>query len=801
MTNPNTGSTMSISSSETVGSLVPSANAILDSSDPLCLHPAESTHPIVVDTKLSSIDNYFECKTTDGVSYLLQEEARHANMLNKELEDLEQGNKSICEYFTELRILWQNIELMNDWPPISQMTSEIGAWLEAQQKEQNERKLFQFLNGLHSSYITLRSNILMMSPLPSVEEAAAIFQHEEAQRKNYKQSAQVEADTPAFHANQRSDERIPFCEKCKKKGHSVKFCWEIVGYPAGHPAEKYFPAQQHYINPKVSHSGTSSRGYKPRMQKEKFQRFTGKGKGKVAANAMSGGGDEDAAGAITLTTAQFEQLMDNLKGKENASYPGSEDEMEANFAGMTSTTSESVKTKSLEWIIDSGASDHMISNLRLLQNCKQLKFKPKINLPNGDFNTKKIKAFGREERGIYYLLNNDINGQPRITSNCVRIYNSELCNINSCFISIDGSKESEDNILSSCNAPDDICNGLPVSNGNNGDIWLPSKILNNLTPYEVLLNKAPSYDRLRVFGYLAMVYNPSRDKDKDVKFFETVFPCKIRNFGHHLSNLQSEQGLPPNDGVFIEDDLPLSTDNSPTITVCEPSTSPVMANLHTDEPDHRSQRLHLAKPFAGNAIFNTSVVDSSHFSYAVQEEKWVQAMNSELQVLATNNTWVLTDLPKGKKAIGCKWIYKTKYNPDGSIEKHKARLVIQGFRQRYGLDYEETFAPVAKMSTVRALLAIISMKNWFTCQMDVANAFLHGDLAEDVYMKLPPGYFNGVVSSQGQGECDPQSAGKVCKLRKSLYGLKQAPRQWFSKLSQVLLQCNFKQSHADHSLL
>ena len=183
----------------------------------------------------------------------------------------------------------------------------------------------------------------------------------------------------------------------------------------------------------------------------------------------------------------------------------------------------------------------------------------------------------------------------------------------------------------------------------------------------------------------------------------------------------------------------------------------------------------------------TAGYEPNSFAEAVKDEKWRNAMKEEIQALEDNGTWTTEDLPLGKKAIGCKWIYKIKYNSDGSIERHKARLVIHGNRQVEGVDYNETFAPTAKMVTVRTFLAIAAAKNFQLHQMDVRNAFLHGDLEEEVYMKLPPGF-------------EKKSPGKVCRLRKSLYGLKQAPRCWFAKLSDALKTYGFEQSYSDYSL-
>lgn len=160
------------------------------------------------------------------------------------------------------------------------------------------------------------------------------------------------------------------------------------------------------------------------------------------------------------------------------------------------------------------------------------------------------------------------------------------------------------------------------------------------------------------------------------------------------------------------------------------------------------------------------------FNQAIKSDHWIKAMNAELDALEENGTWEIFDLPAGKQAIGSKWLYKTKYNPDGAIERYKYRLVILGCRKVYGIDFSDTFAPVAKLTTGRALLAVAAMQDWTVCQMDVRNAFLNGDLDEVVYMKMPPGYegMGSRITAESQSNSGANLK-KVCRLKKALYGL------------------------------
>ena len=146
-------------------------------------------------------------------------------------------------------------------------------------------------------------------------------------------------------------------------------------------------------------------------------------------------------------------------------------------------------------------------------------------------------------------------------------------------------------------------------------------------------------------------------------------------------------------------------------------------------------------------------------------EAWLGAMRSEMESMEINNVWTLVDSPEGIKSIGCKWIFKRKRGADGKVETYKARLVAKGYRQRYGIDYEETFSPVAMLKSIRIMLALAAYFDYEIWQMDVRTAFLNGELEEEVYMIQPEGFTSTDES-------------KVCKLQRSIYGLKQASRSW-----------------------
>nr|XP_009792974.1 PREDICTED: uncharacterized protein LOC104239923 [Nicotiana sylvestris] len=132
----------------------------------------------------------------------------------------------------------------------------------------------------------------------------------------------------------------------------------------------------------------------------------------------------------------------------------------------------------------------------------------------------------------------------------------------------------------------------------------------------------------------------------------------------------------------------------------------------------------------------SSIVEPSSYKEAVADPKWVEVMKLEIASLEENNTWSIVDLPKGKTLIGCKWVFKVKYKLSGEVKRYQARLVAKGYSQQAGLDYKETFSPVAKMVTIRSVVAVAASRHWFIYQMDDHNAFLQGDPLEEVYITI-----------------------------------------------------------------
>jgi len=183
---------------------------------------------------------------------------------------------------------------------------------------------------------------------------------------------------------------------------------------------------------------------------------------------------------------------------------------------------------------------------------------------------------------------------------------------------------------------------------------------------------------------------------------------------------------------------------------------------------------------------NVATIEPANYEEAATDQKWLDAMKKELKMIEKNQTWELVDRPQHKKAIGVKWIFRTKLNLDGFVNKYKARLVVKGYAPMFGVDFSETFALVTRMNTIR--LALAAQKDWTLHQMDAKSVFLNGYLEEEIFVEQPEGF-----SIAGQEN-------RVYQLKKALYGLKQTPRSWYSRIDAYLQNLGFIKSLSESTL-
>lgn len=337
----------------------------------------------------------------------------------------------------------------------------------------------------------------------------------------------------------------------------------------------------------------------------------------------------------------------------------------------------------------------------------------------------------------------------------------------------------------------------------------PTKAVPNQTPFEAWTGIKPRVSHLKVFGCISYALVDSNKRSKlDSKSEKCIFvgystqskayrlynpiSCKVitsRNvefdeasrWNWDKSEETSAAGIP-----LVMEDIPNSavgiTPNGNSTSSSPSRGTPSSSDSETPPRKFRSLRDIYASTYA------LYVAEPSRFEEASQEDVWCDAMKDELAAIEKNETWELVDLPNGKNAIGLKWVFKTKYHADGSIQRHKARLVAKGYAQEQGVDFEDTFSPVARFETVRLFLSLAAKFNWLVYQFDVKSAFLNGDLEEEVYVMQPDGF---IISGKEK---------MVYKLRKALYGLKQAPRAWYNKINSYFQQHGFERSRNEPTL-
>nr|ABA96637.2 retrotransposon protein, putative, Ty1-copia subclass [Oryza sativa Japonica Group] len=330
-----------------------------------------------------------------------------------------------------------------------------------------------------------------------------------------------------------------------------------------------------------------------------------------------------------------------------------------------------------------------------------------------------------------------------------------------------------------------------------------------VTPFEEWERKKLNLSYLRIRGCLAKVNVPIAKKRKlGPNTVDCVFlSYAIHSVGYRFLIVNS--GVPDmrvgtiiesRDATFFDNEFPMknipSTSSQETVIPHE-HFAPIQHNDQAPEGNpeedniadtRKSKRQRVAKSFGDDYIvyFVDDTPRTIEEAYSSPDaDYWKEAVRSEMDSIMSNGTWEVVERPYGCKPVGCKWVFKKKLRPDGTIEKYKARLVAKGYTQKEGEDFFDTYSPVARLTTIRVLLALAASHGLLVHQMDVKTAFLNGELDEEIYMDQPDGY---VLEGQ---------EGMVCKLLKSLYGLKQAPKQWHKKFDTTLTSVGFVVNEAD----
>ena len=369
----------------------------------------------------------------------------------------------------------------------------------------------------------------------------------------------------------------------------------------------------------------------------------------------------------------------------------------------------------------------------------------------------------------------------------------------------------------------------------------PTTALDNGIPEEFWTGKKVNYSHLKIFGCEAFVHIPKEHRSKlDNKSMRCIFlGYADSEFGYRLWDPVNNKVIRSRDVIFNELEMykrhtgnmevkkianrfveqqenipPLQEENYEQHAesggqqagnngqqvdnggqqeegILQQPLQEVQVENIPPELVRRSNRPH--KPSQryppSNYVLLTDDGEPSCFQEACDDEHskdWKKAMQEEMDSLLENKTWELVKLPKERKSLQNKWVYRIKQDGEGKKERYKARLVVKGFAQKEGIDFNEIFSPVVKMSSIRVVLGLIAALNLECEQLDVKTAFLHGELEEEIYMEQPEGF---------------QVKGKenlVCRLKKSLYGLKQAPRQWYKKFDAFMLKHGFSRLEADH---
>ncbi|KAL8127829.1 hypothetical protein AgCh_014672 [Apium graveolens] len=339
---------------------------------------------------------------------------------------------------------------------------------------------------------------------------------------------------------------------------------------------------------------------------------------------------------------------------------------------------------------------------------------------------------------------------------------------------------------------------------------LPTKALTGKTPYEAWLGTKPRLDHICVFGCLTHVKIQSNGLGKlDGRSVNLIY------IGRELGTKAHKLYNPTTGRVHVSRDVEEGEEaNFPSVHTPGSQNSSTQGSVYGGNNFASARSSSFASKMTGSSseappqfrllsdiyknteeivipdeeLLLIGIEEPRNFEKAKNSEDWNKAMRTELEAIEANKTWVLTDLPAGRKPISLKWVYKIKKDTNGDIVKYKARLVAKGYVQKKGIDYDEIFAPVTRIETVRLLLVLVAKQGWQVHHLDVKSAFLNGELLEEVYVSQPVGFEK------------KREEHKVYHLLKALYGLRQSPRARYSRLNKYLKNLDFSRCPYDHAV-
>ncbi|RVW90854.1 Retrovirus-related Pol polyprotein from transposon RE1 [Vitis vinifera] len=746
-------------------------------------------------------------------TYSSSENTSELFQVESALHDFRQGEQSVTQYYNTLTRYWQQLDLFetHSW----KCSDDAATYRQIVE----QKRLFKFFLGLNRELDDVRGRIMGIKPLPSLREAFSEVRREESRKKVMMGSKEQPAPTldasalaaRSFNSSggDRQKRDRPWCDYCKKPGHYKETCWKLHGKPADwKPKPRFDRDGRAHVAANSESTSVPEPSPFNKEQMEMLQKLLSQvGSGSTTGVAFTANRrgmrpwivDTGASDHMTGDAA----ILQNYKPSNGHSSVHIADGSKSKIAGTGSI--KLTKDLYLDSVLHDLKSGKMIGSAEL---CSGLYL-----LSCGQFSNQVSQASCVQSQ----ILKSD-NAKEYFTSSLsTYLQNHGIIHISSCVDTPQQNGVAERKNRHLLEVARCLMFSSNVPNYFWGEAILTATYLINRMPSQSAYLSIPTVTNPSQFAptELSTPMPPSVQPAQHTNVPSPVTiqsPMPIQPIAPQLANenlqvyirrrkrQELEHGSQSTCGQYIDSNSSLPEENigedragEVLIPSIDDSTLPIALRKGvrrcTDHPIGNYVTYEGLSP--SYRAFATSLDDTqvpNTIQEALKISEWKKAVQDEIDALEKNGTWTITDLPVGKRPVGCKWIFTIKYKADGSVERFKARLVARGFTQSYGIDYQETFAPVAKLNTIRILLSLAVNQDWCLQQLDIKNAFLNGDLEEEVYMEIPPDFEESMAKNQ------------VCKLQKSLYGLKQSPRAWFDRFTKAVLKLGYKQGQADHTL-